>query len=89
LFRHRYGVEPELIERTPDARTNYENMFEGVDAALVIGDPAMMVEANAKRLGLNIHDLAAEWQAMTDTPLSLRSGRCERMRSVRYNKRRR
>lgn len=68
LFRHRYGVEPELIERTPDARTNYENMFEGVDAALVIGDPAMMVEANAKRLGLNIHDLAAEWQAMTGYP---------------------
>jgi predicted solute-binding protein len=30
--------------------------------ALVIGDPAMRVEAIAGRLGLTIHDLAAEWR---------------------------
>ena len=68
LFRHRYGVQPELIERSPDAATSYENMFEGTDAALVIGDPAMEVEAAAGRLGLTIHDLAVEWREMTGHP---------------------
>lgn len=68
LLRHRYGIEPELIERTPDPGCAYQNMFEEADAALVIGDPAMQVERMAPGLGLRIHDLAAEWREMTGHP---------------------
>lgn len=68
ILRHRYGVEPELIERTPDPGCGYENMFDGADAALVIGDPAMEVEMSATMLGLTVHDLAAEWRAMSGHP---------------------
>src|SRR5262249_43729047 len=44
------------------------NMFEGSDAALVIGDPAMRLESRAVELGLNIYDLAFEWKSMTGLP---------------------
>jgi chorismate dehydratase len=68
IFRHRFGIEPRLIERMPDPATGYANMVESADAALVIGDPAMRIEARAEELGLTIHDLAAEWRAMTGHP---------------------
>lgn len=68
LLRHRYGVEPELIEQTPDPACGYRNMFENADAALVIGDPAMQVERLAPSLGLTVYDLAAEWREMTGHP---------------------
>jgi len=68
LFRLRYGIEPEMTERSPDPGSGYENMFEGVDGALIIGDPAMRVEAIAGRLGLTIYDLAAEWRETTGHP---------------------
>lgn len=68
LLRHQFGVEPELIERRPDPATGYTNLLESSDAALVIGDPAMMLAARAAELGLVIHDLAAEWRRMTGHP---------------------
>lgn len=68
IFHCRFGAEPEMIERSPDPDSGYQNMFEGTDAALVIGDPAMKVEVIADRLGLQIHDLAAEWREMTGHP---------------------
>ncbi|MFN0084974.1 MAG: menaquinone biosynthetic enzyme MqnA/MqnD family protein [Blastocatellia bacterium] len=68
LFQERYGFLPELIERTPDAARGCENMLESSDAALVIGDPAMRLEASASRLGVRIHDLAEEWRGMTGLP---------------------
>lgn len=68
LFLERYGFLPELIERTPDAAGGCENMLDASDAALVIGDPAMRLEASANRLGVRIHDLAEEWREMTGLP---------------------
>jgi chorismate dehydratase len=68
LFRYRYGTEPTFTERTPDAAVGCRNMFEGSDAALVIGDPAMRLEASAGELNVQIYDLAEEWRAMTGLP---------------------
>ena len=64
LFRYRYGTEPTFSERTPDKSTDCRNMFEGSDAALVIGDPAMRLG----ELNVQIYDLAEEWRAMTGLP---------------------
>lgn len=68
LCRYHYGIEPDFIERAPDAARVCENMFEGSDAALVIGDPAMNLEASAGSFGVEIYDLAAEWRTMTGLP---------------------
>ena len=68
LFAQRYGNNPIFTERAPDAEVCCENMFEASDAALVIGDPAMRLEANAERLGLRVYDLAEEWRALTGLP---------------------
>jgi chorismate dehydratase len=68
LFRYRYRCTPTFVERAPDATVACENMFEASDAALVIGDPGMRLEAQAERLGLRIYDLAEEWRAMTGLP---------------------
>jgi chorismate dehydratase len=73
LFQRHYGRLPEFTERTPDPAVNCENMLEApppdLDAALVIGDPAMRLEAAAQKLGLRVYDLAEEWRAMTGLPL--------------------
>jgi chorismate dehydratase len=68
LFLRRYGLIPDFMEATPDPDINCENMLEASDAALVIGDPAIRLEASAPRLGLLIYDLAEEWRAMTGLP---------------------
>lgn len=68
LFRQKYGVSPIFTERTPDPGVAYENMFEGTDAALIIGDPAMRLAASAERLSLAIYDLADEWRDFTGLP---------------------
>ena len=68
LFKYRYGSEPTFSERMPDAGVACRNMFEGSDAALVIGDPAMRLEASARDLNVQIYDLAEEWRAMTGLP---------------------
>jgi chorismate dehydratase len=44
------------------------NLLDTADAALVIGDPAMRLEASARGLDLKIYDLAEEWRAMTGLP---------------------
>ena len=66
LFRRRYRLTPAFSERAPEAFG--ENMLEASDAALVIGDPAMRLEAHAKELGLEVYDLADEWREMTGLP---------------------
>ncbi|MGH9799694.1 MAG: menaquinone biosynthetic enzyme MqnA/MqnD family protein [Blastocatellia bacterium] len=68
LFERRYLSRPVFTERTPDFTVGCENMLEGSDAALVIGDPAMRLAAAAPRLGLRIYDLAEEWRLMTGLP---------------------
>lgn len=68
LFLERYGRLPRIVERAPDLGRDGENLLEGVDAALIIGDPAMRLAASADQLGLEIYDLAVEWRAMTGLP---------------------
>ena len=67
LFDRRYGARPEFVQRVPDPSTDCSNMFEDCDAALVIGDPAMRLEADPRE-GLQIYDLASEWREMTGLP---------------------
>lgn len=68
LLARRYGIQPQFSERAPDAAINCENMLEGSDAALVIGDPALRLAASAARLGVQIYDLAEEWRTLTGLP---------------------
>jgi chorismate dehydratase len=68
LFNQKYKVTPTFSERTPDPGVRFENMFEGSDAALIIGDPAMRLAASAERLSLTIYDLADEWREFTGLP---------------------
>lgn len=68
LFARRWHSEPQFIERTPDTNFDCENMLEGSDAALVIGDPTFRLHERAGQLGLRIYDLAEEWRAMTGLP---------------------
>ena len=68
LFLRRYGFLPECAERAMGPLVDVRNLFDTADAALVIGDPAMRLEASARGLDLKIYDLAEEWQAMTGLP---------------------
>ena len=68
LFANHYGAHPKFTERTPNASQNGENMLDDVDAALVIGDPAMRLAAVAQEVGVQIYDLAEEWRALTGLP---------------------
>ncbi len=68
LLARRYHNQPVYCERTPDVAHGCANMFEGTDAALLIGDPTFELKANAERMGLQLHDLAEEWRALTNLP---------------------
>ena len=68
LLARRYHNQPVYCERTPDVASGCVNMLEGTDAALLIGDPTFDLKANAAALGLQIHDLAEEWRALTNLP---------------------
>ncbi len=68
LLARRYHNQPVYCERMPDVTQNCANMLEGMDAALLIGDPTFKLKAQAAALGLQIHDLAEEWRALTNLP---------------------
>ncbi len=68
LLARRYHNKPVYCERTPDVAHGCANMFDGTDAALLIGDPTFDLKENATALGLQIHDLAEEWRALTNLP---------------------
>jgi chorismate dehydratase len=68
LFLRRYGFLPECAERAMGPLVEVRNLFDTADAALVIGDPAMRLEASARGPDLKIYDLAEEWRAMTGLP---------------------
>src|SRR5689334_17237371 len=56
-----------FYQRTPEYRTappRIHEMLETSDAALIIGDPAMMID----RTGLQVYDLAEEWRKHTGLP---------------------
>lgn len=58
----RWGIAPVFTAAEPDLAA----MLERADAALVIGDPAMAIDADA--LGLTKIDLGGEWNALTGLP---------------------
>jgi chorismate dehydratase len=55
-----YGINPEYRFSPPDIT----RMFESSEAALIIGDPAMLID----RQSLFVYDLAAEWRKHTGLP---------------------
>ncbi len=68
LLARRYHNQPVYWERTPEIAYGCANMFEGTDAALLIGDPTFDLKAKADAMGLTIYDLAEEWRALTGLP---------------------
>jgi len=88
LLRHRYGVrEARWLERTPEGVAECGRILAESDAALVIGDPAMRLEAAIQQgdhLGGwkgQLYDLATEWRAMTGHPFvfAVWAARAERL----------
>lgn len=55
-----YGVDAQYHQAPP----NLVNMLETSDAALIIGDPAMLID----RSSLHVYDLAEEWRKHTGLP---------------------
>jgi chorismate dehydratase len=62
LCDERFGIGPALVPCGPDL----EDMLRQADAALLIGDPALWTDHDAK--GLLKIDLGEEWTAHTDLP---------------------
>src|SRR5581483_3770776 len=60
IFQKFYGTSPVFTPSNP----NLIDMLESNDAAIIIGDPAMMVDRNA----LHVYDMAAEWRKHTGLP---------------------
>jgi chorismate dehydratase len=74
LFRKFLGLDPQFIPSAP----NVEEMLTRADAALIIGDPALLALEHRRQIEANVGekfqreymwiDLAAEWRARTGLP---------------------
>lgn len=62
LCAAKWGIRPKLTPNEPDLRA----MLARADAALVIGDPAL--EIDAEKCGVEKIDLGSEWKALTGLP---------------------
>jgi chorismate dehydratase len=62
LCYERFGIDPELVPMAPDPPA----MFARCDAALIIGDPALFLDAGAA--GVERIDLGGEWTSLTGLP---------------------
>jgi chorismate dehydratase len=62
LCRESFGLEPEFVPMAPEIAT----MITRCDAALLIGDPALYLDASA--LGLIKVDLGEAWTTLTGLP---------------------
>ncbi len=61
-----HGCQPALISMRPQLKP----MLEAADAALIIGDPALLLDpGELRQRGLYVADLGAEWTALTDLPM--------------------
>ncbi|HEY7915280.1 MAG TPA: menaquinone biosynthesis protein [Blastocatellia bacterium] len=60
IFQTFYNRRPHYTPFAP----RIQDMLETNDAALIIGDPAMMID----RSGLHVYDLAEEWRKQTGLP---------------------
>lgn len=75
LCARRWHIQPKLTPAEPDLRA----MLARADAALIIGDPALRIDAAGQ--GLRKIDLGEEWKALTGLPFvyamwSGREGAC-------------
>ena len=62
LCREAWGIDPEFVNVPPEAAAT----VEGLDAALLIGDPALFLDHESA--GLTKIDLGAEWTGLTGLP---------------------
>lgn len=62
LCTHLWNIAPKLTPAEPDVRA----MLARADAALIIGDPALAIDAN--RYGVTKIDLGEAWKALTGLP---------------------
>jgi len=62
LCREAWGIDPTFVDMPPERAVR----VEGVDAALLIGDPALFLDHAAA--GLTKIDLGREWTALTGLP---------------------
>lgn len=63
VLRRKYGVEPVMESHPPEIG----RMLEKCDAALIIGDPALLIEPSLVRHA--VLDLGLEWTQMTELPM--------------------
>jgi len=63
ILSRRYDVTPQVIPMAPDL----EAMLEKADAALIIGDPALLLDP--EKLPYHCLDLGEEWVEMTGFPM--------------------
>jgi predicted solute-binding protein len=63
ILAEKYGVEPRLLSRPADLAS----MLGDTDAALIIGDPALLLDP--KTLPFETLDLGQEWTALTGLPM--------------------
>jgi predicted solute-binding protein len=61
ILEESYGMHPRYVDTPPDS---VSDMLEACDAAMVIGDPAMLYPKD----GLFVMDLATEWKKLTALP---------------------
>lgn len=66
LLRNFYGLQPDFTPAAPDPAA----MLQSADAALLIGDPALVFDPQVIEggAGLRVYDLAAEWKKFTSLP---------------------
>jgi chorismate dehydratase len=62
LCRARFGIAPEFVPMPPDP----QRMLAHCDAALIIGDPALYLDARTE--GVEKIDLGTEWVSLTGLP---------------------
>jgi chorismate dehydratase len=63
ILSRKYGVEPKHWPQAPNIR----KMLENADAALIIGDTALLLDPAT--LPLHVLDLGQEWTGMTGLPM--------------------
>lgn len=63
ILEKRYGVRPRVITHAPDLPA----MLSSADAALVIGDPALLIDPES--LPFEVLDLGQEWFLLTGLPM--------------------
>lgn len=78
LLAHRYSCEPSI----QPMRADLPSMLAAADAALIIGDPALLLDAAALRASYHVLDLGQEWVNYTGLPMvfAVWAGRREHLR---------